>query len=189
MSVAVFAIEICGDEGEREHQDGDADAGERKLAVGETGGEHQAADGGSDGVAEVEGSLIERGGEVGGFVGVLDDAGLEGCSGGELDRSPDEDHGDGGDGVWLGEVEEEFGGDEGEERAEEEGQRTPVAQLAAEEIADGDANSEEEEREGDDVGSDPRYGEEHGGDVGVDAEEGGRGEGAHGEDEQDLGAA
>ena len=73
------------------------------MAVAEAGGEHHAAERGSGGVAEVEGSLVEGGGEVGGGGGLVDDAGLQGRSGSELHGSPDEDHDDGGNCVWLGE--------------------------------------------------------------------------------------
>ena len=53
--------------------------------------------------------------------GLVDDAGLQWCPGGELDGSPDEDHGDGGERVRLGKVEGDERGYEGQEGTDEEG--------------------------------------------------------------------
>ena len=52
------SFEFGGEDGEGQRDEGDRGAGDGKLAVAEAGGEHDAADRGSDGVAEIEGSLV-----------------------------------------------------------------------------------------------------------------------------------
>lgn len=106
------SFQFSGEDGEDEGNDGDYCAGDGELAVAKTGGEHHAAEGGSHGVAEVEGSLVESSSEVGGLSGVVDDAGLERCAGSELNGSPDEYGGDGGDEEGFGEVKDSEGDDE-----------------------------------------------------------------------------
>ena len=63
-----------GERGQSEGDDSDSDAGDGERAVAVAGGDKDAAERGSGGVAEVKRSLIEGGGEVWGFGGVVDDA-------------------------------------------------------------------------------------------------------------------
>src|ERR1700753_4284215 len=88
VGFAVLAIKAGGDDGQDQCDRGDDQAGDGELAVVVTGGEHHSAEGGAGSVAEVEGSLVEGGGEVRGSGGLVDDAGLERGSSSELDGSP-----------------------------------------------------------------------------------------------------
>lgn len=106
------AVERTCDEGDAQGEDGDGGAGQRQAGVAVSSGEDEAAEAGAEGVAEVEGALVEGGGEVGRAFGFVYDAGLKGGTYGEVDGSPEKDHGDGGDRAALGKRHDEEDDDE-----------------------------------------------------------------------------
>ena len=130
---------------------------------------------------------FEGGGEVGSAFGLVDDARLErgGCA--EMDKAPDEDGDDSGDGALFEQWHEEEDGDEDDEAADEEGHLAEVGEATADVVAQRDADAEEKPvPQVTGVGGEVRDLFENGGDVGEDAEHGDGRKGAEGEDELDF---
>src|SRR5699024_1194186 len=170
-------------------QDGEHDPGPGGGRQGEAGGEHGRAQGRAQGGADVQRGVVQGGGQRGGVGGGVHEEQLQGGAQQLGGHGDDEQHEHPGDGL-VGDQREHGQGHGHAEQAEEDGAvDAAVGQAPGEDVADGHADAEDEQRQRHGPFAQAQHARDDLADVAVEGEHAAEADGADAQGEPHLDAA